>query len=222
MDTANDDRTAREFRTFASAVVHELRTPLSALAAEVDIALRRERPAAAYREALMRIRQRVTELTEFSGDLAWLGEPPESSTESSVAYLESLLVAIAQRSATTAVAIDRDVTDVWVQGNEHVLTRGIWLLVEHALRYRLEDATVRISVPRPNPADAQVSIGITTRPPLFAAGAWQSLRNKPASGVSAGDVLRLHAVNRIVQEVGGEIAVGPSDADGVTVRLRRA
>jgi len=25
-----------------------------------------------------------------------------------------------------------------------------------------------------------------------------------------------------VQEVGGDIAIGPSDADGVTVRLRRA
>ena len=219
MDTTGGDR---EFRTFASAVVHELRTPLSALAAEVDIALRRERPAAAYREALMRIRQRVTELTDFSGDLAWLGQAPESSTESGVTGLESLLASIAQRTATTEVAIDHDVTDVRVHGNEHVLKRGMWLLVEHALRYRLQDATVRIRVPRPDPADAQVSIGISASPPLFAEGAWQSLCNRAASGVSAGDVLRLHAVTRIVQEVGGEIVVGPSDMDGVTVRLRRA
>ena len=222
MDTANDDRMAREFRTFAAAVVHELRTPLSALAAEVDIALRRERPATAYRDAMMRIRTRITELTEFSGDLAWLGQPPEPSPDSAVACLESVLATIAQRSATTAVAIDRDITDVRVHGNEHVLTRGIWLLVQHALRYRLEESIVRIGVLRPGPADAHVSIDINTIPPQFAAGAWNGLLNTPASGVSAGDVLRLHAVNRIVQEVGGEIAVGSTDADGVTVRLRRA
>lgn len=223
MDAAHDERTARELRAFASAVVHELRTPLSALAAEVDIALRRERPATAYRQALIRIRQRVTELTEFSGDLAWLGQPPAASTESGIVCLESLLAAIAHRSAATAIAIERGVTDVRVYGNEQVLTRGIWLLVEHALRYRLEDAAVRISVPRPGPADLQVSIAITTLPPLFAIGAWHSLRHEAApSGVSAGDVLRLQAVDRILQKVGGEIAVGPSDADGVTVRLRRA
>jgi len=222
VDSVNDDRTARAVRAFAAAVVHELRTPLSALAAEVDIALRRERPATAYREAMMRIRERITELTEFSGDLAWLGRPPEPSTDTAVACLESVLAAIAQRSATTAVAIDRDIPDVRVLGDEHVLTRGIWLLVEHALRYRLEDATVRITVPHSDPAEQRISIGITTTPPVLTAGAWHGLRNEAANGVSAGDVLRLHAANRIVQEVGGDIAIGPSDADGVTVRLRRA
>jgi signal transduction histidine kinase len=220
VETGFDEPAAPELRAFAAAVVHELRTPLSALSAEVDIALRRERPAAGYREALERIRRRVTELIEFSGDLAWLGQPPAFSSEPRTASLESLLTSIVQRSATTDVVIDRDIAGVRVQGDELVLTRGIWLLVEHAHRYRHEDAVVQVLVPRSDPPITRVSIVITATPPGFAAGAWDCLRNRPAHGVSAGDILRLRAAGCIAREVGGAFDVG-SEGGGVTVRLRR-
>lgn len=221
MKTAFDDPAAPEFRAFAAAVVHELRTPLSALSAEVDIALRRERPAAAYREALQRIRRRVTELAEFSGDLAWLGLPPAPSSERGAASLESLLTSIVHRAAATEVVVDREIAGMRVQGDEQVLTRGLWLLVEHADRYRIPDAVVRLVVPQGSPADAQVTITIGATAPGFAAGAWECLRSGAASGVSAGDVLRLRAASRIVSEVGGALVAGAADGDGVTVRLRR-
>jgi len=215
-----DEPAAPGLRAFAAAVVHELRTPLSALSAEVDIALRRERPAAAYREALERIRRRVAELTEFSGDLAWLGQPPESSSEPRSTSLESLLASIVQRSATTDVVIDRAITGIRVQGDEPLVTRAIWLLMEHAQRYRHGDAVIRILVPRTDPPVTQVDIVITATPPGFAAGAWDCLRNRTVHGVSAGDVLRLRAASCITREVGGALDVG-SDGGGVTVRLRR-
>lgn len=219
METGFDEPAAPELRAFAAAVVHELRTPLSALSAEVDIALRRERPAAAYREALERIRRRVAELTEFSGDLAWLGQPPERASEPRTASLESLLTSIIQRCATDVV-IDRDVAGVRVQGDEQVVTRAIWLLAEHAQRYRQQDAVVRILVPRSDLPVTQVDLVITATPPGFAAGAWNCLRNQTAHGVSAGDVLRLRAASCIAREVGGAFDVG-ADGGGVTVRLRR-
>ena len=46
---------SEQLEAFAAAVAHELRTPLAALSGEVDVALRRERSAAAYRDALVRI-----------------------------------------------------------------------------------------------------------------------------------------------------------------------
>ena len=161
MDSATDDRAAREVRTFASAVVHELRTPLSALSAEVDIALRRDRPAAAYREALGRIQRRVAELAEFGCDLAWLAQPLEAAAESGVASLDALLASVVQRSSTLRGTLSRDGTDAQVHGDEQALNRGIWLLVEHAMRYRLEDAAVRISVGRTAPTDLHVFVNIT-------------------------------------------------------------
>ena len=219
MDSADDDRAAREVRTFASAVVHELRTPLSALSAEVDIALRRDRPAAAYREALGRIQRRVAELAEFGCDLAWLAQPLEAAAESGVASLDALLASVVQRSSTLGGTLSRDGTDAQVHGDEQALNRGIWLLVEHAMRYRLEGAAVRISVGRTAPTDLHVFINITAAPPGFAAGAWDCLRGEPASGVSAGDVLRLRAASRIVREFGGTVET--TDTQGVMVRLRR-
>ena len=62
---------AEQLEAFAAAVAHELRTPLAALSGEVDIALRRERSAAAYREALARIAASVAELVELTGDLTF-------------------------------------------------------------------------------------------------------------------------------------------------------
>jgi len=76
-------------------------------------------------------------------------------------------------------------------------------------------------VPQGSPADAQVTITIGATAPGFAAGAWECLRSEAASGVSAGDVLRLRAASRIVSEVGGALVAGAADGDGVTVRLRR-
>ena len=65
---------SEQLEAFAAAVAHELRTPLAALSGEVDIALRRERSAAAYRDALARIAASVAELVELTGDLTFLGE----------------------------------------------------------------------------------------------------------------------------------------------------
>ena len=46
----------RRERRLTAEVSHELRTPLAQITAEIDLALRRERPPAEYREALERIR----------------------------------------------------------------------------------------------------------------------------------------------------------------------
>jgi len=217
VESGFDESATPELRAFAAAVVHELRTPLSSLSAEVDIALRRERPAAGYREALERIRHRLAELTEFSGDLSWLGRAPGPSTESRTTSLESVLASVAHRSAITDVVIDGEIAGLRVQGDEQLVTRAITLLVEHAQRYRLENAVVRILVARSDPPVVQVRV--TATPPGFAPGAWDCLRNRTTSGVSAGDLLRLQAASCIAREVGAAFEVG-SDA-GVTVRLRR-
>jgi len=52
------------------AIVHELRTPLSAIAAEVDLALARDRSPDAYRAALARIAECAAELIDMTADFA--------------------------------------------------------------------------------------------------------------------------------------------------------
>ncbi|HNG56978.1 MAG TPA: histidine kinase dimerization/phospho-acceptor domain-containing protein, partial [Solirubrobacterales bacterium] len=55
----------RHERNFSAELSHELRTPLSAISAEAEIALTKDRDAAEYRESLERIAERSTELTKI-------------------------------------------------------------------------------------------------------------------------------------------------------------
>ena len=57
-------------RNFSAELSHELRTPLSAISAEAEIALTKDRDAAEYRESLERIAERSTELTKILETLA--------------------------------------------------------------------------------------------------------------------------------------------------------
>lgn len=56
------DRAYRSQSTFTAEAAHELRTPVTSLKGELELALRRERPAVAYREALERAAQDVERL----------------------------------------------------------------------------------------------------------------------------------------------------------------
>jgi two-component system OmpR family sensor kinase len=55
----------RHERNFSAELSHELRTPLSSIAAESELALRRERSTGEYREAIERIHARARELAEI-------------------------------------------------------------------------------------------------------------------------------------------------------------
>ena len=46
-------------RRFAADASHELRSPLTAMAGEIDVALKRDRDPAEYRETLQRLRDQI-------------------------------------------------------------------------------------------------------------------------------------------------------------------
>jgi signal transduction histidine kinase len=75
-------RRQAEFTADAS---HELRTPLSVIEAEVDLALSRDRSAAAYQDTLRRVASESGRLRSIVEDLLWLaradGSPPEERTD---------------------------------------------------------------------------------------------------------------------------------------------
>jgi two-component system sensor histidine kinase MtrB len=68
-------------REFVADVAHELRTPLTALQGEVDVALKRDRPAAEYRETLEVVRDGLHHMTEITENLMVLVRAQERSSE---------------------------------------------------------------------------------------------------------------------------------------------
>src|SRR5262245_16671560 len=86
--------------SFAASVAHEIRTPLSAAAGEIELALRRQRSTHEYRDALQRISFAISELIDISADLTLLSEPLEAvAGPSRSAALDAILARISDRYA---------------------------------------------------------------------------------------------------------------------------
>src|SRR3970282_1360538 len=87
------DRLDRAFqiqRQFTADASHELRAPLTVLKGDIDVALKRERSAAEYRETLVRCREEVERLARLASDLLVLARSDASLPLEHVAELDLL------------------------------------------------------------------------------------------------------------------------------------
>jgi signal transduction histidine kinase len=223
IDSTATGRAAREMEAFASAVVHELRTPLCAVSGEVEIALRRERPAVAYREALTRIGARLAELVDLTGDLALLALPPDPSQYDSIsAPLAVSLDTVRAHFPAMNVQVDETDGSVNVGGPPNLVARGLRLLVEHAVRHRAGDAAIRLRVGAPG-AGSWAAVVIEAAAPGFLPRTWEYFAappDTPLDHIHSAGLLRVQAARRCLAECGGAIEMSATD-DAVVVRLRR-
>jgi len=189
---------------FAASVAHEIRTPLSAVAGEVAVALRRDRSAAEYREILERIAAGISELVEISGDLTMLGDPAEAeATPDRCARLDRILSRVRARykSRGEVVVVAAPATVTAVAGDEARLVRAVTLTLEHAVRYRRGNAPV---VLRAEDAGTRVCLMVEALPDGFWPPAWTAL----GGGISpVSTPLRLRAALRILDAAGATLTV---------------
>jgi len=222
-ERAERERARREFHALAAAVAHALRTPLSALSGEVELALHRERTAEAYRDTLRRIADRVAELDELTGDLATFGSGAEGAGASR-SDLGELLASLPPLSAD-GLRVERPPTDATVVGDPQHLGRALTLLVRHAAGHLADGGRVNLRVDRPAGDAAGVELTIDVRPSRFPGRTWLHL--EPAAdpgetGQTAG-LFRLRTAAHLVELCGGTIRVECRDgSDAVRIRLRRA
>ena len=229
VDGLSSPRASRELEAFAGAVLHELRTPLATLSGEVDVALRRQRSAGEYRDALKRIADRVGELAEITGDLAFLADrgaamPPQRAS------LSGILVYLADRYAAVRganVTILTIPASMEIAGDERLIVRALTLLLEHGVRHRLDGAALRLGIAplQGEPSQSEwVTLMLDAAPPAFVPATWDCL------GDAEGDwllrppgLLRLQAAAAMLRACGASAAVEPRDGvPAVRIRLRRA
>jgi signal transduction histidine kinase len=203
---------------FAGAVAHELRTPLAAVFGEVEVALRRDRSAAEYRDALQRIATGVAELVAITGDLTLLSDPVALARDASLSACLTTVLSSVERwfAHSHIVRIDADaVAGLLVAGHQERLQRAATLVVEHAIRYRRGNAHVTVR----GLADADGRRGIAIDAPSagFWPHAWLALDEQS----DAPAPLRLRIARCVIEAAGGRLrTVAGAESEAVHIDLR--
>lgn len=217
-----------DITAFAGTIVHELRTPLSVVSGEVDLALARDRSPAAYREALVRIGERVAELVDLTADFALLGDARHlPAAMAGTVTLQSVFSALADRYGPrrgSPVFFDVESPYRRVLGDEALLNGALALLVEHAVRHRRDESRVRLRALPPDEAGERgPQLTLDALPAGFSTATWQVLAERPRGEPLAHGQVRLETAARIIHACGGSLDVGVEEgSDCVRIGLAPA
>ncbi|MBV6497846.1 MAG: Adaptive-response sensory-kinase SasA [Prosthecobacter sp.] len=215
---------------FLADASHELRTPLTVLRGEIEVALRRERPAEEYREVLESSREEIERLARLTENLLSLArsDAGEGLVTSESVDLAELCGRVCD--STSAAALEKRIhlvvdapEPVFVNGDACALERVCLNLVENAIRYSPagESVTLR-AVTEDDEAVLSVSdtgpgIGPEHLPHLFE----RFYRvDKARSREHGGAGLGLAIVEALVKAHGGSVAVSSIVGRGTTFTVR--
>ncbi|MCC7009932.1 MAG: HAMP domain-containing protein [Acidobacteria bacterium] len=139
-------------RRFAADAAHELRSPVTAIAGEIDVALRRDRTADEYRNTLTIVQSRLSVLTTLIAELMLLVRAQESRTQVRLrevrvdevvrASIDRLRSAAAARQVRVAVST---VTPCVTYADPGLLGRVFDNVIENAIRYNRDGGSVEIT-----------------------------------------------------------------------------
>lgn len=204
---------------FSSDIAHELRTPVSNLMTETQVALSRARDAASYRSTLEsnaeeyeRLARMISEMlflakTEYGQMADWIAQHGETvHLEQEVRDLFEFYEAFAEEKGVHLAL--RGNCDVW--GDRLMLRRAISNLLSNALRYTPQGGTVEVSL---SASEGLCQLAVENPGPTIAAHHLERLferfyRADPARQQSAGEGtgLGLAITQAIVRAHHGQIA----------------
>lgn len=216
-------------RRFTAHAAHELRSPLTALYAELQHALRKERDADGYKNAITNALHATTRLRMLADDLLVLasaqheGPTPQSPVSLREALEEARRLACGPAGREVHVEIAAEAT-ARVAGRDGDITRLFRNLIENAIRHSPDGGTVRIQA-APGHDDA-IEVELTDEGPGVAVDDREHVfepfyRSKTARSV-AGSGLGLGIAREIARAHGGDVTLDASSTTGArfVVRLR--
>ena len=196
-------------RRFVADASHELRTPLALLRTELELALRRKRPAEELEQALRSAAFETERLTRIAEDLLLLARSQEGGLplqRRSVAVAD-LLAGVRGRFAPRAAESGReigveDADGIRVDADPLRLEQALDNLVENALRHG--GGTIRLAA---RPAGETVELHVadegTGFPPAFLDHAFERFTRSDEARAGGGTGLGLAIVDVIARAHGG-------------------
>jgi two-component system heavy metal sensor histidine kinase CusS len=204
-------------RRFVSDAAHELRSPLTSLRGELELALRRPREAAAYREALTRALRDTIELAALADDLLSLARARTVPSTAECTAVAPVLERVTAQLGGTAAARGVQLAQKGAAGRQAAigardLERVVRNLVENALRHAPAGSTVQVVV---GTEAEQLSLAVEDAgpgvPPEQAERVFEPfVRLDPARGRDAGGAgLGLAIAREIARAHGGDVELAP-------------
>jgi two-component system OmpR family sensor kinase len=215
-------------RRFTADASHELRSPLTALRGEIELALRRDRPHDEYRRVLASSLEEVDRLTQLAQDLLTLARTDAGVMqlrlqatdvcERAAAVVERLRAAAAEKRLSLSLECPATADAVADPG---LLEQLIWNLVDNAVRYTPAGGAVIVSVAA---TAAAVTIQVVDTGPGVRADERERIFDRfyradearTASGAVGGTGLGLSIVRAIAEVHGGTVAFRPRVGGGST------
>ena len=200
-------------RQFTADASHEMRTPLTILRGEFELALSRERTAADYRRTLESGLEEVLRMTRIIESLSFLARGDSGPAHSHVSVSLSALVsevttAMQQRARDKGLHLTLESNgEAAVRGDGDALRRMAQNLIENALAYTPSGGEVHVSVSvskgkcRLCVADTGVGIAPEDLPHVFD----RFFRGDKSRANTGGSGLGLSIVQSIVQAHGGQV-----------------
>ena len=210
------EENVERMRRFTADASHEIRNPLSVLRTGLEIALRRERPAAEYQELMRENLQEIERLQTIVEGILLLardtpGHTPGQEIRISRAPLDLSGLARATAGFFSAYASERGIRieveappGLTVEGDAALLRLVVFNLLDNALKHSPDGETVRVEV---RGGESGVSIVVADRGPgvrpedrdrVFE----RFFRGGPASGSGVGGI-GLSVVRWIAEAHGG-------------------
>jgi signal transduction histidine kinase len=229
----------RANRRFAADASHELRGPITAMAGEIDVTLKRDRSPAEYRETLRVVRQGLDTLMAVTSDLMTLVRAQESRGEIVMREVPigSLLAASARHVGALAhdksvrVRLDQLPPGLVAYGEPRLLARVFDNVLTNAVRYNRDGGEVVITGSVEEPAadawkpgmvtllvrDTGIGIPAPEQERVFE----RFYRLDRARGRQTGGTgLGLAICREVLDVLGGSIRIAESSGDGTTVEIR--
>ena len=215
----------RHEQRFTAELSHELRTPLAKIAAETELALRRERTNEAYRESLGAVSRNAEQMTRTVDALIAAARQEAGLSRMTSDAREGVRLAVAgiqDEAAAGGVETQLSLPEIPVRVAIEVdlLERIVHPLLDNALRYGRSRVSVELSVNGTTAvvvvADDGAGIEADEAHTIFDPG----VRGAAAVGEPRGAGLGLALARRLARSAGGEIVAEASEAGGrFSVRL---
>lgn len=196
-------------RRFTANAAHELRTPLSALRVQAEVA-RGSDDRATTRAALDQVIVACDRLTRLTSQLLTLARADEQAAERSRCRLDSIARDVIAELAPQALAADQEISldapePIEIEGNASLLAALIRNLIDNALRYGGAPLHVSVSLAR---SDDEVSLVVNDDGRGVPPDTLKDLGTRffrPSGTAVGGSGLGLALVRRIAEWHGGTL-----------------